>query len=108
MTILAYVLAAGLISLLVNLVLIRRAEDIGLIKLPDHRSSHEKPTATGGGMGICIGVLLVSPLFALSSPLIIAALVLATVLLLGLSSSFGFIKNGCSKCFKIRYKTNYH
>jgi Fuc2NAc and GlcNAc transferase len=80
MTTLAYVLAAGLISLLVNLVLIRRAEDIGLIKLPDHRSSHEKPTATGGGMGICIGVLLVSPLFALSSPLIIAALVLATVL----------------------------
>lgn len=34
----------------------RHALNLGLVQLPNHRSSHQVPTPTGGGIGIVIGV----------------------------------------------------
>ncbi len=36
----------------------RSAEALGLVQLPNHRSSHDHPTPTGGGLGIVVAVSL--------------------------------------------------
>lgn len=40
-------------------------QELGLLQMPNHRSSHEKPTVSGGGLGIAVaGTLFVLPSLA--------------------------------------------
>ncbi len=47
--------AAGLVSVLVTWLVKRYAAPLGLIQPPNARSSHRKPTPSGGGLGIAAG-----------------------------------------------------
>lgn len=53
------IIGAGIISFLTALWLIKRTHKFGLIDIPNARSSHSKPTPTGGGVGIVLGILAV-------------------------------------------------
>lgn len=49
---------ALLSSLLVTAMVLARAKQIGLLAVPNQRSSHARPTPTGGGLGIVAGSLV--------------------------------------------------
>lgn len=49
---------AAAISAVVVFVLIRKARQLGLVQAPEARSSHVRPTPTGGGVGIVAGTVL--------------------------------------------------
>ncbi len=49
---------AAVMSFLVSLALIRRAGRLGLIDVPNERSSHHRPTPKGGGIGIVTGFVV--------------------------------------------------
>ena len=71
------------------------AAPLGLIQAPNHRSSHVKPTATGGGVGMVVAITLVAGWFAVmqSEPLypLLLGLLLAT---LGLWDDMGHVPAG--------------
>ncbi|MBT9372700.1 glycosyl transferase [Rhizobium sp. CSW-27] len=49
---------AAATSALVVFLLIRKARQLGLVQAPEARSSHVRPTPTGGGVGIVAGTVL--------------------------------------------------
>lgn len=49
---------AGVTSALVVALIRRRATEMGLVDVPNARSSHQLPTPRGGGLGILAGVVL--------------------------------------------------
>jgi len=51
--------AAAIVSYVTCLILIRFSERLGLSQPPNHRSSHDRPTPTAGGLGIVFGTALV-------------------------------------------------
>lgn len=51
-------LGAGAISALFVFLIIRKADRLGLVQAPVARSSHVRPTPTGGGIGIVAGALV--------------------------------------------------
>lgn len=51
-------LGAGAISALFVFLIIRKADRLGLVQAPVARSSHVRPTPTGGGVGIVAGALV--------------------------------------------------
>lgn len=53
---LVVVLFSGVAAFLIDVWLIRKAESFGLIDMPNSRSSHDRPTPKGGGIGIVVGV----------------------------------------------------
>jgi Fuc2NAc and GlcNAc transferase len=55
---LALCILAGVLSWALTLLLERRAEQLGLVQHPNFRSSHHKPTPSGGGAAIALAVLL--------------------------------------------------
>lgn len=67
MAILMVTLAFGL-SFVVTHLLIRFAPRLGLVQIPNERSSHFRPTPSGGGLAIAIAVLACSAGFALVMP----------------------------------------
>lgn len=52
------VFLAGTLSVASVIVLINNAERLGLIQYANKRSSHERPTPSGGGLGIVLGSVL--------------------------------------------------
>lgn len=54
--------AAAVVAWSIAGVVISRANRLGRLDLPNDRSSHSVPTPRGGGLGIVLGVLSVSPL----------------------------------------------
>jgi Fuc2NAc and GlcNAc transferase len=52
---LAVVAASGAASALLLLLLLRHVHALGLVQVPNDRSSHSRPTPTGGGIGIVAG-----------------------------------------------------
>ena len=52
------VILSGIISFLTSLWLIERTDRLGLVDIPNIRSSHNKPTPKGGGVGIVLGMLI--------------------------------------------------
>ena len=59
MTYSALAILAGVAALLLTLLIERQAGRLGLMQAPNHRSSHIKPTARGGGIAI-IGAAIVA------------------------------------------------
>ncbi|WP_137936947.1 glycosyltransferase family 4 protein [Chitinivorax sp. B] len=57
-----------LISWLIVTWVIQRAEHLQLVQIPNHRSSHEKPTPGGGGIGIVITGTLAATYFLFTQP----------------------------------------
>ncbi|MGN7295305.1 MraY family glycosyltransferase [Rhizobium sp. SAFR-030] len=55
---LVIIAAAAVLSCACVFVLIRRAAQLGLVQAPEARSSHVRPTPTGGGIGIVAGALV--------------------------------------------------
>lgn len=53
------VFSAAVISFLTSFWFIRSADRIGLIDMPNPRSSHSRPTPRGGGIGIVTGMMVV-------------------------------------------------
>ena len=51
---LGLIAATGLLSWLGVRFVIDRAHRLGLVDEPNHRSSHEAPTPSGGGLGIAV------------------------------------------------------
>ncbi len=52
------VILAGIISFITSLWLIKRTNRLGLLDIPNIRSSHGKPTPKGGGVSILLGMLV--------------------------------------------------
>jgi Fuc2NAc and GlcNAc transferase len=48
-------IAAGIVSLGIAWVIYRHAAKLGVVQDPNERSSHQAPTASGGGIGIVLG-----------------------------------------------------
>jgi Fuc2NAc and GlcNAc transferase len=48
-------IAAGVVSLLVAWLIYRHASRLGVVQDPNERSSHTRPTPSGGGVGIVLG-----------------------------------------------------
>jgi len=75
-------LSAWLTSYLVQ----RYAVQLHLVQIPNHRSSHSKPTPQGGGIGIIVGFLLVSAWLLwqqqLNYPLFLTVIALALMIAL--------------------------
>ncbi len=67
-----FVLAlSGALSFFVAFCVMRYAELLRLVQIPNNRSSHEKPTPSGGGIGIAVSVTLAGGILIsdLSTPL---------------------------------------
>lgn len=86
--ILLAVALSGLISFLINYLLVRHANTLRLIDSPNHRSSHSMPTPRGGGIGIVLGFSVSS--FILWTVLAHSILVWIMLLLGGLIAAVGF------------------
>lgn len=67
----------GLISAFVVRWLVSNAARLGLVQVPNHRSSHKVPTATGGGVGFVVGIAIGGVLISFFMADIIMPLVLA-------------------------------
>lgn len=52
------VILSGMVSFLTSLWFIKRTDKLGLIDIPNIRSSHNNPTSKGGGVGIVLGMLI--------------------------------------------------
>ncbi len=65
-------IAAAAISWLVIRYVIANAEKLGLVQVPVTRSSHRKPTPTGGGIGIFLAALIVCLILAGGDPVMTA------------------------------------
>lgn len=52
------VVLSGVISFLISLWLIKKKDNLGLLDIPNVRSSHNRPTPKGGGVGIVSGILI--------------------------------------------------
>jgi Fuc2NAc and GlcNAc transferase len=48
-------IAAGILSLGIAWLIYRHATRLGVVQDPNERSSHERPTPSGGGLGIVAG-----------------------------------------------------
>ena len=57
-------LAAGIASAVLTVWLERRAPSLGLVQAPNHRSSHTRPTARGGGVAIAATIVAAGVLLA--------------------------------------------
>ncbi|MBU1305049.1 MAG: glycosyl transferase family 4, partial [Alphaproteobacteria bacterium] len=57
-------LATGIVSYGLSIVVQRQSERLGLVKAPNERSSHIIPTARGGGAGIAVAGIAGSGLMA--------------------------------------------
>ena len=74
---------SGVVAALVLVLVLRNAVRFGLVQAPNARSSHVRPTPTGGGIGIVAGALFASLLLFLtgdtwpSAPILLAALLIA-------------------------------
>ncbi|MDB5538456.1 MAG: hypothetical protein JWQ89_183 [Devosia sp.] len=80
----AIVVIATVLSLLVTYFIMRRAGRLGLMQEPNERSSHTRPTPSGGGLGIVAGgtfagllVLLLLP--SLGVPVLMAGILIAFI-----------------------------
>jgi Fuc2NAc and GlcNAc transferase len=65
-------MAAGVVALVIGLIVIRHAGRLGLIDIPNQRSSHVLPTPRGGGVGIAVatlGGIALLPLLSIALPL---------------------------------------
>jgi len=78
---LAIAAAAALISLLATFYVMRRADRLGLMQQPNSRSSHAKPTASGGGVGIVAGGSIAGLLMALLLPWLGVPVIMAGILM---------------------------
>lgn len=74
-------LIAGLAAFAATWLILRHARRLGVIQVPNARSSHSVPTASGGGVGIVIGGAIGTSLAAVQAPREIL-IVLATSLLI--------------------------
>lgn len=75
-------LIAILTSYFCSLWLSRHAQKLDLVQAPNHRSSHVRPTPTGGGLGIIAGTVLAIGIFEHRDPRILGMLGLALLLAL--------------------------
>jgi Fuc2NAc and GlcNAc transferase len=72
-------MASGVLAALAVGLVLRHAQRLGLVQQPNARSSHVRPTPTGGGIGIVLGAV-VAGIFAISSePRFVPAVMLASV-----------------------------
>ncbi len=78
-------LSAGIISVLLTIWLERHAQRLGLVQAPNHRSSHTKPTARGGGLAVAVTIVAAAiALSPVGSPrLLCIAACIAAIALLG-------------------------
>ena len=53
-TLLALLVSTTLLAWGIAAWVLRRAEALSLVQMPNHRSSHEHPTPSGGGLGIVV------------------------------------------------------
>ena len=71
------IVVSGLLALAGTWMVLRRARLLGLVQVPNDRSSHHRPTPTGGGIGIVAGAtfsaLAIMPLPPLSMLVLVAA-----------------------------------
>lgn len=76
---------AALLSLATVVLVQRKADRLGLVQGVNHRSSHVRPTPTGGGMGIALGTIVGGSLVVTADTGLLLVLVLGLVVaLLGL------------------------
>lgn len=77
-----YIASFGL-GVLGSWLVARKAQKLGFIDLPNHRSSHTMPTPKGGGIGILLAFLLGSIFFDINPLFWSAALLLSLTSLIG-------------------------
>ena len=70
-------LVAALLSWCLTIALEKRAERMGLVQQPNHRSSHVVPTPSGGGVAIAVATLAAGSVLGLPLVLVAAALIAA-------------------------------
>jgi Fuc2NAc and GlcNAc transferase len=61
-------LIAGVAAFVATWLILRHAKHLGVIQVPNERSSHSVPTASGGGVGIVIGGAVGTSLAAFQAP----------------------------------------
>ena len=54
LTLLVLLATTALLAYGVTAWILRRAEALRLVQMPNHRSSHDHPTPNGGGLGIVV------------------------------------------------------
>lgn len=85
-------LAGFLIAVLTVYLVLRYSRQLGLVDVPNERSSHDKPTPSGGGLGIITGLLLSFTLYlALKQPQIESSSLLCLIGCLVLIGLVGFL-----------------
>jgi Fuc2NAc and GlcNAc transferase len=72
---------AAVASFLTAWFVMRRAERLGLVQEPNARSSHTRPTPSGGGIGIAVGGTIAGLLSALLLPFLGVPVIMASVLI---------------------------
>ncbi|MDR3476197.1 MAG: glycosyl transferase [Devosia sp.] len=75
---------SGLAAAVAILLVLRNARRLGLVQAPNRRSSHTRPTPTGGGIGIVTGASLAAVLVLVNQPwpttwIVLASLCLAAI-----------------------------
>ncbi len=80
------IIATFLLSLLITLIIERHSDRLGLVQVPNARSSHIRPTPSGGGVAIALASIFVAVVSALDnhSELWIIAILVMSIAVLGL------------------------
>lgn len=72
---------AGFAAFVATWLILRHARHLGVIQIPNARSSHSVPTASGGGVGIVIGGAIGTSLAAFQAPLPILLVLAASLII---------------------------
>jgi len=92
---------AFIISALVNKFLLVFLDRRGMLDIPNERSSHVRPTPRGGGLGIIIGAVLCSTVYAIVTDDPKIFLLVFISLVIGMVGWVDDIKKGLSAGFRI-------
>ncbi|MHB1111562.1 MAG: MraY family glycosyltransferase [Devosia sp.] len=74
-------LIAGFAAFVATWLILRHAQHLGVIQIPNARSSHSVPTPSGGGVGIVIGGAIGTSLAAFQAPLPILLVLAASLVI---------------------------